>query len=393
MSHLITNDESAGSSVKSKSTTETKDGSNDGGVYEDPRIELDISEKPEIEAHEEQVRILLWSYPRTVSTAFVRSITMIPKIKIFNELYSAAFFMGPNRKNKWFPLWAPSYTYKHCKDRLESKQPDHDLIFAKEFALDMHLHFDWIPKGYRHTLLIRHPLKVYPSLKKMLCSSWVVRTTTRGARIRTLFPVDWYFNRDLWELYQYLKDTTGQTPIIMDASDLIEDPETMMRWYCETTGITFHPQILTWNQEKLRRLPWEMPRIINFANWLVGCYKNALNSSGFIPGGVNKENKANKKGRRRNKKGSSDIKDASSEADNNDSGKAEVTNDSAQGAAGGRRVNPPLSMDFEQLDMTGHTQDVVEAVREDLPYYKTLYDLRTSLDDIKRMNMKHLSTE
>ena len=148
MSNSNTNMASGNNRVLSKHETEHRDGSNNEGGIENPNWEeVEIAEKPESELHNGQVRVLLWSYPRTVSTAFVRSVTMIPKIKIFNELYSAAFMLGPDRKRKIFPRWSPSYSYKHCKDRLESEQPEYDCVFAKEFALDMHMHLDWIPKS------------------------------------------------------------------------------------------------------------------------------------------------------------------------------------------------------------------------------------------------------
>ena len=252
-----------------------------------------------IQHHGGQIRTILWTCPRSVSTAFERCMTMVPNGKIFNELYSAAFLVGPDRKRKLFPRIAPHYSYKHCKERLEAEHTEFDFIFAKEFPLDMNLHRDMLPKGYKHTFLIRHPIKTYPSLRKMFRSSWFLRIISCGAKIRTFLAVDRWFYQDMWELYTYFKENPAEysSPLIIDADDLIKDPEAMIKKYCQSIGLGFHPDMLTWEKEKLRRLPWEMARLLYFGNWLVGSYTNALNSTGFVKGGFKKKGTASKKGK------------------------------------------------------------------------------------------------
>ncbi|XP_071504948.1 uncharacterized protein [Diadema antillarum] len=232
----------------------------------------------------EPLRVILWTAPRSLSTAFERCMTMVPNSKIFNEMYAAAYLLGPNRQKQWWPKLTPKHSFKYCKTRLERDLSEYDFVFAKDFALGMHEHTDMLPKGYQHTFLIRHPQKMFTSLRKTLCASKLIKYLSLGGKIQRCFPGKGYFYQDMWELYQYLTKQEDQpVPIILDADDIIRDPETMIRKYCESIGLTFQPEILKWNKAELSELPWEGAKIFRAANWLIGYYNNALRSTGFVP--------------------------------------------------------------------------------------------------------------
>ena len=344
----------------------------------------------ELEHHGEQIRAILWTCPRAVSTAFERCMSMAPNSKIFNELYSAAFLVGPDRSKRSFPQVAPHYSYRRCKERLEADHHGYEFIFAKEFPYNIHLHMDMIPKGYQHTFLIRHPLKTYPSLRKMFRSSWFMRLITGGAKIRTILPVERWFYRGMWDLYTYFKENPAEYPtaIIIDADDLIKDPEAIIQKYCESIGLAFHPDMLKWDMEKLRRLPWEMANILYMGNWLMGCYKHALNSTGFVKGGIHKKgnNDSEVKDNKNDVPGENTSETDRSSSEQAEDGKIE---NSTKAARSGKDEHS-LPLYIEDLDLTGLFSEVREAIKSDLPFYKKLYECRLSLEEARGTDVAKL---
>ena len=47
-------------------------------------------------------------------------------------------------------------------------------------------------------------------------------------------------------LFDLLCRNTGVAPPVLDSDDLLEDPGTMVRIYCESIGIPFIPEALSW---------------------------------------------------------------------------------------------------------------------------------------------------
>ncbi|XP_054756651.2 uncharacterized protein LOC129262547 [Lytechinus pictus] len=362
------------------------------------------------EKQKELTRVVLWTAPRSMSTAFERCMTMIPNTKILNEMYAAAFLLGPNRKMRWWPKLAPTHSYKHCKERFEADYSTYDFVFAKDFPLELYKRPDMLPKGYQHTFLIRNPVKVFKSLRATLCSSFVIRTLSFGAKIKRCFATDGYFFQDMWELYSYLRDHPDYpVPIIMDADDIVDDPEGMIRKYCEIIGIPFNPDILKWEKATLKDLPWEGPRFFHIANWMVGCYKNALNSTGFLRGGrrknkVSSEGTSNKSSRDTSAGAAKPAEEAA------DDGQEQTVNDTHNGASIGIEseaiangisvqqqggpvkvhetsplVGAAVQEDPFEPDLTGLHSDVRRAITFTMPFYRKLYEQRIVLDKVVRI--------
>lgn len=400
-----TENEAVFDAVKPESDADTNTG-------EPGEAEADIVQ----EKQKELIRVVLWTAPRSMSTAFERCMTMIPNTKILNEMYAAAFLVGPNRKMRWWPKFAPTHSYKHCKERFEADYSSYDFVFAKDFPLELYKRPEVIPKGYQHTFLIRHPVKVFKSLRATLCSSFVIRTLSFGAQIKRCFATDGYFFEDMWELYAYLRDSPDHpVPIIMDADDIVDDPEGMVRKYCETIGLPFHPDILKWEKASLKDLPWEGPNFFHVANWMVGCYKNALNSTGFFRGGRRKNRVSTEdKSKKSSKNTSADAARPAEEATENEQGQtvkdipngsetgvgtegiAIATSVKQNGAAKTVDADPGVGtairedqFKVDDPDLSGLHSDVRKAVEFTMPFYRKLYEQRIVLDKVVRISDKH----
>ena len=142
-------------------------------------------------SNKEPTRVILWSIPRTLSTVFEKCIAYIKDVQIINEPYASACYFGPessivqrrgpdvpshvedilkepgtggDSKPGWFQV--STCTYQWVKDTLDANYSGKSLIFSKNMAHVMTDRFDMLPSsGYRHTFIIRHPHKLFPSWK------------------------------------------------------------------------------------------------------------------------------------------------------------------------------------------------------------------------------------
>ena len=81
-------------------------------------------------------RILLWTAPRCVSTAFERSIMNLKKSKTFHEPYSQAFYFGPEKQSARYAAQETKQqaTYRSISKMLQKEYEDRDFVFSKEMA-------------------------------------------------------------------------------------------------------------------------------------------------------------------------------------------------------------------------------------------------------------------
>ncbi|XP_071794350.1 uncharacterized protein [Asterias amurensis] len=229
-------------------------------------------------------KVMLWSAPRSLSTVFERSIIALDGSDVYNEMYTAAYLFGPERMwLKFIPSLAPTLSHSRVKEKLEKasqKNQSASVIFAKDFGFAVAGHLEDIPEDFVHTFLIRDPVKVFTSLKPRLEASRITKMVV-GTDITGCIPADGYTIKELYDLFEYVEHKYRKTPIVIDADDLLSDPEGMLKQYCLATGIPFDEQMMHWNPAKVGSLKWHCPRVLRATNRLMGWYNAALNSSGF----------------------------------------------------------------------------------------------------------------
>ncbi|KAK1781680.1 P-loop containing nucleoside triphosphate hydrolase protein [Copromyces sp. CBS 386.78] len=89
---------------------------------------------------------------------------------------------------------------------------------------------------------------------------------------------------DAWEdnkeaaLSKQLEDTAGPVNItVIDADDLLDDPEGTLRAYCEAIGLDFDPKMLKWDDEESQKMAKE-----TFEKWS-GFHDDAIGSTELKP--------------------------------------------------------------------------------------------------------------
>lgn len=211
-------------------------------------------------------RVILWSAPRCTSTVFEHSIGTLRGIKTFHEVYTNAAYFGDERTFDRYLDQAPipHHRFSDVQLTLEGHFPDHSAVFCKEMAYSVNGHLDSLPRGYRHSFLIRSPRKAITSMYRLARSGEVPKW-------RDFDPREVGFDA-LWGLYEYVRDLTINPPVIIDSDDLLSRPGEAMHAYCNHVGLEFDPSMLQWGQSKNHE---------RLERWGEAWYQTLLKSKGF----------------------------------------------------------------------------------------------------------------
>lgn len=221
-------------------------------------------------------RVILWTAPRTVSTAFERSVRTLPHCKVFHEPYGDAFYFGPDRRSKRFSNADTSVnprsrtTYDSATAMLLAEFPGMEAVFVKDMACYVEDVYEKLMlsglRTFTHTFLIRRPDKAIHSLYK----SGEAISEEYGA-----FDPNEAGFRALHKIYDYVKGVLGVSPVIVDADDLLCAPNEMMETYCKAVGITYLPGMTEWEPGMVE--DWREAG----GGWLPDWYSEVAQSSGF----------------------------------------------------------------------------------------------------------------
>ncbi|HEY6324156.1 MAG TPA: sulfotransferase family protein [Thermoanaerobaculia bacterium] len=183
------------------------------------------------DARPEPLRICLWSGPRCFSTAVLYAFAQRRDTRALDEpLYGHYLRVsGSPHPGRDVVLAAMEQDGRRVVEEVILGPVDRPVLFCKQMA--HHLRdLDW--EFLRHTanvLLIRDPRQLLPSLAKRLARPALADT---GLALQT---------RLLATLEEW-----GQVPPVLDARELLLDPEAVLRTLCNRLGIGFDPAMLSW---------------------------------------------------------------------------------------------------------------------------------------------------
>ncbi|XP_038078414.1 uncharacterized protein LOC119745852 [Patiria miniata] len=254
------------------------------------------------------VKIIIWASPRTCSTALLKCLSSLPNAKIFDELYSIAFLLGPDRldqrptgeepqasqaeQGKGYAFPSSICTYEWIKETLQQDYPGGEFVISKEIVYCLNQKYDCLPEGYRHVFLLRHPSKVFPSWKKltygvlnMMESSIELPASVDefvfDQQPPHLLPPGKSF-KEAYDLYQYVKEKKLDVdPVIIDADDLIQNPEGIVSAMCAKLGIPYTESLLTWDKGTDVVDSWTVGIMFKNVIQHSDAFKNFRNSTSF----------------------------------------------------------------------------------------------------------------
>ncbi|MEZ5973538.1 MAG: HAD family hydrolase [Planctomycetota bacterium] len=181
------------------------------------------------------VRIALWSGPRNISTALMRSFgaradTWVSDEPLYAYYLAETGLPHPGREEilqKHEPDWrkvAAELTgpVPHGRAIWYQKHMCHHLLEPIEL--------DWL-RGFRHGFLIRDPGPMLASLTDRLGPEVTAMDTGLPQEVRIL---------------RWVREELGQDPPVVDARDIQNHPESMLPKLCERLGIPADPAMLRW---------------------------------------------------------------------------------------------------------------------------------------------------
>jgi hypothetical protein len=179
------------------------------------------------------VRVGMWSGPRNISTAMMRSFENRPDTVVVDEPLYAAYLArtGIDHPVREEVIASQPVDLDEAVTGLSSPLPaDRTVHYAKHMAHHVSRDMDlrWT-LGFRNVLLIRDPDEVVASY---------VRARERCEPDDIGLPQQGWLV-ELW-------DGQGMEVPVIDAGDFLRAPEPHLRWLCDWLDIPFSTRMLSW---------------------------------------------------------------------------------------------------------------------------------------------------
>jgi hypothetical protein len=208
-----------------------------------------------------ELRLAMWSGPRNISTAMMRSWGNRPDTFVCDEPLYAHYL---SRREVDHPgvdevLRHHERDWRKVADWLTGPIPEGKRIFYQKHMthhLLPHIDRDWMER-LTHGFLIRDPREMLTSL---------VRHMARPRVADTGLPQQ-------VEIFEWVRARTGRVPPVVDAEDVLNHPEATLRLLCAAVGVSFTPRMLSWP-------PGPRP---TDGVWAKHWYKSVEASTGFRP--------------------------------------------------------------------------------------------------------------
>jgi hypothetical protein len=201
--------------------------------------------------------IALWAHPRAVSTAFLRMMIERGDVIVVHEPLVTLVDEGEvpitDGRGGTVVLRSPIEVIRHLKS-LTTLAP----VFCKDTC---EFQYEWMfdhPEemaDIEHTFIVRDP-------KKAINSHYYVKPTVTCPEIGY---------EHLYRIFEFAQRIRGKRPPVIHSERLLQDPETVIRRYCELVGLPFIREALTWNAED--RPEWQRTQI-----W----HQDVARSTGFV---------------------------------------------------------------------------------------------------------------
>ena len=210
------------------------------------------------------LRLAMWSGPRNVSTALMRSWGNREDTVVVDEPFYAHYLKvtGLDHPGRQEVIASQESDWRRVVEQLLASQPGGARI---SYQKQMSHHLlpcigrEWLD-AVTHAFLIREPGPMLASLELKL-----------GA-----FDLDATGLPQQVEIFDHVVAATGRVPPVIEASDLLAAPERMLRALCAALDVLFSPRMLAWPSG---------PRATDGA-WAKYWYHRVERSTGFETPGV-----------------------------------------------------------------------------------------------------------
>ncbi|MFT6100633.1 MAG: hypothetical protein ACJAYF_003194 [Arenicella sp.] len=208
------------------------------------------------------IRIAMWSGPRNISTAMMRSWESRADTTVIDEPFYAAYLRVTGMVH---PMqgevlasqssdWAEVIKNELQNELLAGQSIQYQKHMTQHMVTD--LDHDWF-SSLRHAFLIRSPEQVVVSY---------------GAKRESITADDIGFAKQK-ELYDKVVALSGQKPPVIDAKDVLSNPANVLQKLCHALDVKFDQNMLSWSAG-----PRESDGV-----WAAHWYHHVEKSTGFGP--------------------------------------------------------------------------------------------------------------
>lgn len=183
---------------------------------------------------EEPIRIAMWSGPRNISTAMMRSFENRPDTAVVDEPFYAAFLARTGEQHPMYEevIASQPTDWREVVEGLTGPVPGGAPVFyQKQMTHHMLPEFglDWT-SACRNAFLIREP--------ELVLASYVQKRHRASLR-------DIGVERQA-ELFEREADRLGNAPPVVEGVDVLADPRGALGRLCAALGIPFSEAMLAW---------------------------------------------------------------------------------------------------------------------------------------------------
>lgn len=180
------------------------------------------------------LRIAMWSGPRNISTAMMRSWGNRPDTIVCDEPLYAHYLehVAVDHPGREEIAAAHEADWKTVVRRLTEDEPEDVAIFYQKHMahhLLPHIERDWLTR-LSNCFLIRDPREMLASLSHKMGLP-VLRDTGLEQQV---------------EIFDLIRRTTGRIPPVIDAADVLRDPRRLLTALCHAVGVGFSDAMLSW---------------------------------------------------------------------------------------------------------------------------------------------------
>ncbi|XP_072030227.1 uncharacterized protein [Amphiura filiformis] len=279
-------------------------------MFDDDHSDTENNNRP---TTTKQSRTFLWSVPRSASTTFLKSISRTEDGIFWHEPLTQVIKFGTTKSSRrlaskeqkngtgipkpikslgketsgggfLFDANKVSLAWLKCKlERTPHKEKQ--IVFVKELIdgiIDpdgLEDYLEWIPDGYRHTFLIRHPYRVCASFVKLYKETKSKKSRTD---LKHQIPGRLQCYSKMCNLLEYIKENHDRKPIIVDTDDLLLNPVGLMQAYCKDISIPYTSSLLHWDAgDEIMKTKWCVAKQVIRSHQTSKMYTSTFTSTGF----------------------------------------------------------------------------------------------------------------
>ncbi|MEM9924056.1 MAG: sulfotransferase family protein [Cyanobacteria bacterium P01_D01_bin.50] len=183
--------------------------------------------------------VALWTAPRCLSTVCEKVFSQRPDTVTIHEPFLYTYYYSQWRRSDRFGDRKEYLNYGAEKIIEHINSQTTPLVFIKEMAYHTipYIEREFLNSNIVNTFLVRNP-------KKSLLSWYKLNE----------FPTEEEFGFDsLNQMWQIVTEELKQKPIVIEADCVQSDPAKTFQYYCQNVDIKFVPEVLNWNQGRIKQ--------------------------------------------------------------------------------------------------------------------------------------------